>query len=76
MLPILVANAIMLSSVADLTAFLSAMAEDGHSITPKLVARTSPYMRKHVRRFGRYVLDMEDLPGPLNPRPPLVPTPM
>ena len=24
---------------------------------------------KHIRRFGQYVLDMEDLPAPLDPRP-------
>jgi hypothetical protein len=26
-------------------------------------------MREHIRRFGQYVLDMEDLPEPLHPRP-------
>ena len=64
----LVANTIMLSNVADLTTALSSMAEDGHPVTPDLVARLSPYTREHIRRFGQYVLDMDDLPGPLNPR--------
>ena len=65
----LVANAIMLSNVADMTTGLSAMAEDGHPVTPALVARLSPYIREHIRRFGRYVLDMGDLPEPLDPQP-------
>lgn len=65
----LVANAIMLSNVADLTGALSSMAKDGHPVTPALVACLSPYMREHIRRFGQYVLDMDDLPGPLNPQP-------
>ena len=65
----LVANTIMLSNVTDLTTVLSSMAEDGISVTPSLVARLSPYTREHVRRFGQYVLDMNDLPEPLNPRP-------
>ena len=64
----LVANAIMLSNVADMTESAS-MAEDGHPVTPGLVACLSPYMREHIRRFGQYVLDMDDLPGPLNPQP-------
>ena len=34
----LVANAIMLSNVADMTIILSAMAEDGYPVTPELVA--------------------------------------
>jgi TnpA family transposase len=65
----LVANAIMLSNVADMTEALAAMAEDGHPVTPSLVAGLSPYMREHIRRFGQYVLDMDDLPSPLNPQP-------
>ena len=65
----LVANAVMLSNVADLTTVLSGMAADGHSVTPALVAGLSPYMRKHILRFGKYALDMDDLPGPLDPQP-------
>ena len=65
----LVANAVMLSNVADLTEVLADMAKDGHSVTPALVACTSPYTREHIRRFGRFALDMDDLPNPLNPKP-------
>ncbi len=65
----LVANTIMLSNVADMTGVLSSMAEDKHPVTPGLVARVSPYTREHIRRFGQYVLDMNDLPGPLQPQP-------
>lgn len=65
----LVANTIMLSNVTDLTTVLSSMAADGIAVTPDLVAHLSPYMREHVRRFGQYVLDMNDLPEPLTPRP-------
>ena len=63
----LVANAIMLSNVADLTTVLTEMADDDHPVTPELVAAISPYTREHIRRFGRYVLDMDDIPEPLNP---------
>ena len=64
----LVANAIMLSNVADLTDIVVDMAEHGHQVTPELVARLSPYTREHIRRFGRYILDMDDLPEPLAPK--------
>lgn len=43
----------MLSNVADMTGTLSAMAADGHPVTPGLVARLSPYMRERIRRFGQ-----------------------
>ncbi len=65
----LVANAVMLSNVADLTAVLSGMAADGHPVAPALAAGLSPHMRKHILRFGKYALDMDDLPGPLDPQP-------
>ena len=65
----LVANAIMLSNVVDMTEALAAMAEDGQAVSPGLVARLSPYMRGHIRRFGQCVLDMDVLPLPLNPQP-------
>lgn len=65
----LVANAIMLSNVVNLTETFSSMATDGHLVTPELAASISPYTRKHIRRFGKYDLDMDDLPDPLDPKP-------
>ncbi len=65
----LVASAIMLSNVADLTELLSGMAEEGFRITQELVAGLSPYMREQLRRFGQYFLDMDDQPPPLEPKP-------
>ena len=40
---------------------------NGLAVTPELVASISPYIRERIRRFGRYVLDMDDLPSPLEP---------
>lgn len=65
----LVANAVMLSNVVDLSEVLSAMARDGQPVTPALVARVSPYIRDHIRRFGRFALDMTERPPPLDPKP-------
>ena len=65
----LVANAVMLHNVADLTDVLSDMADAGLPVTRELVSRLSPYMREHIRRFGQYSLDMDDLPPALQPRP-------
>ena len=65
----LVANAVMLSNVADMTEVLASMARDGHQVTPALVACLSPYTREQIRRFGQFALDMDDLPDPLHPQP-------
>lgn len=64
----LVANAVMLSNVVDLTKVLNTMASEGYGVTRELVGRLSPYLREHIRRFGQYRLDMEDKPEPLAPR--------
>ena len=65
----LIANAIMLSNVTDLTTVLTEMAADDHPVTAELVKGISPYTRRHILRFGRYGLNMEDLPEPLMPTP-------
>jgi hypothetical protein len=65
----LVASAIMLHNVADLTELLSDMAAEGLPVTKELVSRLSPYMREHLRRFGQFVLDMDNQPPPLEPKP-------
>ena len=66
----LVANAIMLSNVVDMSDAIEAMVDAGAAVTPELLSATSPYLRVHIRRLGQYVFDMTDLPGPLDPRPP------
>ncbi|MGO7564736.1 Tn3 family transposase [Rhizobium johnstonii] len=63
----LVANAIMLSNVADLTNVINSMADDGLTVTPELAASLSPYARAKIRRFGKYSIDMQDIPKPLDP---------
>ncbi|WP_206171519.1 Tn3 family transposase [Thiorhodococcus mannitoliphagus] len=62
----LIANAIMLHNVVDLTTVLSDMVEAGLPVTRELIACLSPYLREHLRRFGHYSLDMEDLPPALH----------
>lgn len=59
----------MLSNVADLTDVLTAMIHDGHTVTAEFVSRLSPYVRDHIRRLGRFVLDMDQIPAPLTRRP-------
>lgn len=43
------------------------MPRERYPVTPALVASTSPYMHRHILRFGEYTLDMNSLPDPLDP---------
>jgi TnpA family transposase len=63
----IVANAIMLNNVVDLTAVLNEMTEEGIDVTPELIQCLSPYMREHILRFGKWMLDMDDEPPALQP---------
>jgi hypothetical protein len=63
----LVANAVMLQNVVDLTGVLNAVTAEGYPVTKELVGRLSPYLREHIRRFGQFVLDMDEIPAPLEP---------
>ena len=54
----LVANAIMLHNVVDMTNVLYALQQEGVQITPELARYLSPYLTEHLKRFGRYMLDM------------------
>jgi hypothetical protein len=63
----LVANAIMLQNVADMTDVLHQLAQEGFQITQAMVSRLSSYLTEHIKRFGEYLLDMEAIPEPLQP---------
>ncbi|ETX03647.1 MAG: hypothetical protein ETSY1_46580 (plasmid) [Candidatus Entotheonella factor] len=65
----LVANAVMLHNVVDMTNVLGELLEEGIRVTPEIVSRLSPYLTEHIKRFGLYLLDMAIRPEPLRPRP-------
>src|SRR5206468_10829169 len=54
----LVANAIMLHNVVDMTNVLVALHQEGVCVTAEAVSRLSPYLNGHLKRFVQYVLDM------------------
>ncbi|WP_462321277.1 Tn3 family transposase [Halochromatium sp.] len=55
----------MLHNVHDLTGILADKETEGWKLSRELIAALSPYMRDHLRRFGRYLLDMDEIPPPL-----------
>jgi TnpA family transposase len=65
----LVANAVMLHNVVDMTNALYDLQRDGVCITPELVARLSPYLTEHLKRFGQYLVDMNAPPVPFDIKP-------
>src|SRR5215212_9719898 len=68
----LIANAVMLHNVADMTDVLHQLAQEGFLITKAMLAGLSPYPTEHIRRFGDFVLDMGAIPEPLQPDKPVL----
>jgi TnpA family transposase len=63
----LIANAIMLQNVVDMTDVLHDMTQERYAVTTDVVATLSPYVREHIKRFGEYMIDLETIPPPLQP---------
>jgi TnpA family transposase len=65
----LVANAVMLHNVVDMTTVLRELQQEGICLTPEIASCLSPYLTEHIKRFGQYFLDMATQPEPLQLQP-------
>ena len=77
----LVANGLILHNVQAQTRVLRQLAEAGHEFDEATLARLSPCLTEHVKRFGKYTLNLDrENPEPddtLSPRPmPPIPQPV
>lgn len=60
----LVANAVIFHNVVEQTRIIKTLIRAGWKITQEDVATLSPYVTSHVKRFGDYLIDVDDLPEP------------
>jgi len=62
----LVANAVMYHTAIDVTLALGRLASKGMRITDAQIAALSPYLTRHIKRFGDFVVDLSSPPGPVD----------
>jgi TnpA family transposase/uncharacterized coiled-coil protein SlyX len=62
----LVSNAVILQNVADMTYILKELSASGVEFTKSDVAALSPYITRHIKRFGDYVIDLENVPNAID----------
>lgn len=55
----LIANAVMLNNVHDLTQAILEIQKEGNLITPEMISSLSPYKNEHLRIYGEFVLNLE-----------------
>ncbi len=68
----IIANVVMLHNVVDMTDVLHEMAAEGYDITPEFVSTLSPYMTRHLKRFGEYVIDTTSIAPKFQPDKPFL----
>jgi TnpA family transposase len=62
----LVSNAVILQNVVDMTHILKELAASGVEFTKSDIAALSPYLTRHIKRFGDYEIDLENIPSAID----------
>ena len=62
----LVSNCLIFYNVFEISRILQEYIQAGHTIEPEIISALSPYLTKHINRFGSYSLDLNRNPPALN----------
>ncbi len=62
----LVSNCLIFYNVFEISRILQEYIQAGHTIEPEIISVLSPYLTKHINRFGSYSLDLNRNPPALN----------
>jgi TnpA family transposase len=62
----LVANAVIFQNVVDVSRALRELIAEGYPVKREDVAALSPYLTRHIKRFGDYFVDLSATPQPLS----------
>jgi len=62
----LVANAVIFQNVVDVSRILHELIAEDYPVKREDVAALSPYLTRHIKRFGDYFIDLSAPPQPLS----------
>ena len=62
----LIANALIFQNVIDQTGIIKHLMNQGFTVSADDLKTLSPYLTKHVKRFGDYIVDLSEIPPPLD----------
>ncbi|NER31505.1 MAG: Tn3 family transposase [Symploca sp. SIO1C4] len=60
----LVASAVILQNTVDLTRAIQTLSAEGFKINRTMLATLSPYITRNLKRYGDYVVDLNNIPQP------------
>ena len=52
-------------NVVSMTRVLQELVDEGHPVTPEILAHLAPYKTGHINRFGHYELRFDHIPPPM-----------
>lgn len=59
---LLICNSVIVQNIVDLTDTIHKLQKTGLAIGKEDIARLSPYLTSHIKRFGDYILDLDAVP--------------
>ena len=59
-------NCIMLQNVIDMSDIIHQLTQEGAQIREEDIAFLSPYITKHIKRYGDYQIDMKKVPASIS----------
>jgi TnpA family transposase len=62
----LVASAVIFQNTVDISTAVRSLVEEGHQVDRELLATLSPYLTRHLKRYGDYVVDLTTIPEALD----------
>lgn len=68
----LVANCLIFYNVFEISRILNELIQEGYTVDEEAITALSPYLTQHVNRFGRYSLDLNRCPPPIDYDAPIV----
>jgi hypothetical protein len=61
----LVASAVILHNAVDISLVIQELNAEGVKIDRSMLATLSPYLTRHLKRYGDFVIDLQSIPSPL-----------
>jgi TnpA family transposase len=59
----LINNCVMLQNIIDMSDIIHQLTQEGAQIREEDIASLSPYITKHIKRYGDYLIDMKRVPA-------------
>ena len=60
----LVASAVILQNTVDMSLATQTLTAQGYPVNHRFVAALSPYLTRHIKRYGDYVVNLQNIPQP------------